>query len=218
MRKAVAEFLGTLAVTMAVIGSAIMATIWTKDGALWLLVNAISTISILFISIVLFAKISGAHFNPVVSLAELLKKNLSRREFLAYVLAQFLGAIFGAVLAHLLFDREILAISEIERSGPNIFLSEVIASLGLVLIAIAAWRKFKVTLRASLIALWILSAYFFTASTSFANPAVSLGRVFTDSPAGISPSSLLLFLPAQFIGGLLAIWLARYFERDSRES
>ena len=218
MRKAVAEFLGTLAVTMAVIGSAIMATIWTKDGALWLLVNAISTISILFISIVLFAKISGAHFNPVVSLAELLRKNLSRREFLVYVLAQFLGAIFGAVLAHLIFDKEILSVSEIERSGSNIFLSEVIASLGLVLIAIATWRKFKVTLRASLIALWILSAYFFTASTSFANPAVSLGRVFTDSLAGISPSSLLLFLPAQFIGGLLAIWLARYFESESRES
>lgn len=218
MRKAVAEFLGTLAVTMAVIGSAIMATIWTKDGALWLLVNATSTISILFISIVLFAKISGAHFNPVVSLAELLRKNLSRREFLVYVLAQFLGAIFGAVLAHLIFDKEILSVSEIERSGSNIFLSEVIASLGLVLIAIATWRKFKVTLRASLIALWILSAYFFTASTSFANPAVSLGRVFTDSLAGISPSSLLLFLPAQFIGGLLAIWLARYFESESRES
>lgn len=203
---------------MAVIGSAIMATIWTKDGALWLLVNAISTISILFISIVLFAKISGAHFNPVVSLAELLRKNLSRSEFLVYVLAQFLGAIFGAVLAHLIFDKEILSVSEIERSGSNIFLSEVIASLGLVLIAIATWRKFKVTLRASLIALWILSAYFFTASTSFANPAVSLGRVFTDSLAGISPSSLLLFMPAQFIGGLLAIWLARYFESESRES
>jgi len=218
MRRVVAEFIGTAAITLAVIGSAIMATIWTKDGAIWLLVNAISTVSVLFISIVLFAKISGAHFNPVVSLVEFLAKRLGIKELLSYMAAQFLGAMLGAILAHVLFDRQILTVSEIERSGMNIFASEIVASFGLVLIAIASWRKFKVTLRASLISLWIVGAYFFTASTSFANPAVSFGRMFTDSLAGISPTSLALFVPAQVIGGLLALALASYFAKESRES
>jgi len=218
MRRVVAEFIGTAAITLAVIGSAIMATIWTKDGAIWLLVNAISTVSVLFISIVLFAKISGAHFNPVVSLVEFLAKRLGIKDLLSYIAAQFLGAMLGAILAHVLFDRQILTVSEIERSGMNIFASEIVASFGLVLIAIASWRKFKVTLRASLISLWIVGAYFFTASTSFANPAVSFGRMFTDSLAGISPTSLALFVPAQVIGGLLALALASYFAKESRES
>jgi len=218
MRRVVAEFIGTAAITLAVIGSAIMATIWTKDGAIWLLVNAISTVSVLFISIVLFAKISGAHFNPVVSLVEFLAKRLGIKDLLSYIAAQFLGAMLGAILAHVLFDRQILTVSEIERSGMNIFASEIVASFGLVLIAIASWRKFKVTLRASLISLWIVGAYFFTASTSFANPAVSFGRMFTDSLAGISPGSLALFAPAQVIGGLLALALASYFAKESRES
>lgn len=218
MRRVVAEFIGTAAITLAVIGSAIMATIWTKDGAIWLLVNAISTVSVLFISIVLFAKISGAHFNPVVSLVEFLAKRLGIKDLLSYIAAQFLGAMLGAILAHVLFDRQILTVSEIERSGMNIFASEIVASFGLVLIAIASWRKFKVTLRASLISLWIVGAYFFTASTSFANPAVSFGRLFTDSLAGISPTSLALFVPAQVIGGLLALALASYFAKESRES
>lgn len=218
MRRVVAEFIGTAAITLAVIGSAIMATIWTKDGAIWLLVNAISTVSALFISIVLFAKMSGAHFNPVVSLVEFLAKRLGIKELLSYMAAQFLGAMLGAILAHVLFDRQILTVSEIERTGMNIFASEIVASFGLVLIAIASWRKFKVTLRASLISLWIVGAYFFTASTSFANPAVSFGRMFTDSLAGISPTSLALFVPAQVIGGLLALALASYFAKESRES
>ena len=218
MRRVVAEFIGTAAITLAVIGSAIMATIWTKDGAIWLLVNAISTVSVLFISIVLFAKMSGAHFNPVVSLVEFLAKRLGIKELLSYMAAQFLGAMLGAILAHVLFDRQILTVSEIERTGMNIFASEIVASFGLVLIAIASWRKFKVTLRASLISLWIVGAYFFTASTSFANPAVSFGRMFTDSLAGISPTSLALFVPAQVIGGLLALALASYFAKESRES
>ena len=217
MRKFVAELIGTCLVTTAVIGSAFMATIWTKDGAIWLLVNMISTVSVLFVAICLFANISGAHFNPVVSLVSAIKGSISWSEFLRYTLAQVIGAIFGAVLAQTLYDRPLFPISDIERSGLNIFLSEVVASLGLVLIAIAAWRKFKVRHRAALISLWIASAYFFTASTSFANPAVSLGRMFTDSLAGISPTSLALFVPAQIIGGILALLLATFLERDTRE-
>lgn len=217
MRKLIAEFIGTSLVTTAVIGSAIMATIWTKDGAIWLLVNMVSTVAALYIAIVLFANISGAHFNPVVSLIVAIQKKLSLKELGGYVAAQLLGALMGAAVAHLMFDRNLFTISKIERNGSNIFVAEVLASFGLVLIAIASWRKFKVRNRASLIALWIASAYFFTASTSFANPAVSFGRMLTDSLAGISPSSLALFIPAQLIGGFLALAFSNYMTKSARE-
>lgn len=217
MRKLVAEFTGTAFITAAVIGSAIMATNWTKDGAIWLLVDMISTVSVLYIAIVLFASVSGAHFNPVVSLVKLIQRELSGKDFLSYLIAQFLGAIFGTSVAHFLFDYSILSISEIERDGLNIFAAEVVASFGLVLIVIANWRKFKVRNRASLISLWIASAYFFTSSTSFANPAVSLGRMLTDSLAGISPSSLALFIPAQVLGGLLALFFANFLAKGRNE-
>jgi len=217
MRKLVAEFTGTAFVTAAVIGSAIMATNWTKDGAVWLLVNMVSTVSALYLSIVLFASISGAHFNPVVTLVKAIQSEITWRGAAEYVLAQILGATFGAGLAHLLFDYSILSFSEIDRFGANIFLSELVASFGLVLIVIASWRKFKLRTRASLISLWIASAYFFTSSTSFANPAVSLGRMLTDSLAGLSPSSFGLFLPAQILGGLLALGFAKYLARSKSE-
>jgi len=217
MRKLIAEFVGTSLVTTAVIGSAIMATIWTKDGAIWLLVNMVSTVAALYIAIVLFANISGAHFNPVVSLIVAIQKKLSLKELGGYVAAQLLGALMGAAVAHLMFDRNLFTISKIERNGSNIFVAEVLASFGLVLIAVASWRKFKVRNRASLIALWIASAYFFTASTSFANPAVSLGRMMTDSLAGISPSSLALFIPAQLLGGFLALAFSNYMTKSARE-
>ena len=203
--------------TAAVIGSAIMATNWTKDGAVWLLVNMVSTVSALYLSIVLFASISGAHFNPVVTLVKAIQSEITWRGAAEYVLAQILGATFGAGLAHLLFDYSILSFSEIDRFGANIFLSELVASFGLVLIVIASWRKFKLRTRASLISLWIASAYFFTSSTSFANPAVSLGRMLTDSLAGLSPSSFGLFLPAQILGGLLALGFANFLARSKSE-
>ena len=217
MRKLIAEFVGTSLVTTAVIGSAIMATTWTKDGAIWLLVNMVSTVAALYIAIVLFANVSGAHFNPVVSSIVAIQKKLSLKELSGYVAAQLLGALMGAAVAHLMFDRNLFTISKIERNGSNIFVAEVLASFGLVLIAIASWRKFKVRNRASLIALWIASAYFFTASTSFANPAVSLGRMMTDSLAGISPSSLALFIPAQLLGGFLALAFSNYMTKSARE-
>ena len=217
MRKLVAEFTGTAFITAAVIGSAIMATNWTKDGAVWLLVNMVSTVSALYLSIVLFASISGAHFNPVVTLVKAIQREIEWRGAAEYVLAQILGATFGAGLAHLLFDYSILSISKIDRLGTNIFLSELVASFGLVLIVIASWRKFKLRTRASLISLWIASAYFFTSSTSFANPAVSLGRMLTDSLAGLSPASFGLFLPAQILGGLLALGFANYLARSKSE-
>jgi glycerol uptake facilitator-like aquaporin len=217
VRKLIAEFTGTAFITAAVIGSAIMATNLTKDGAVWLLVNMVSTVSALYLSIVLFASISGAHFNPVVTLVKAIQNEIAWRRASQYVLVQLLGAIFGAGLAHFFFDYSILSISEIDRFGSNIFLSELIASFGLVLIVIASWQKFKLRTRASLITLWIASAYFFTSSTSFANPAVSLGRMLTDSLAGLSPSSFGLFFPAQVFGGLLALAFASYLARRKSE-
>lgn len=217
VRKLIAEFTGTAFITAAVIGSAIMATNLTKDGAVWLLVNMVSTVSALYLSIVLFASISGAHFNPVVTLVKAIQNEIAWRRASQYVLVQLLGAIFGAGLAHFFFDYSILSISEIDRFGSNIFLSELIASFGLVLIVIASWRKFRLRTRASLISLWIASAYFFTSSTSFANPAVSLGRMLTDSLAGLSPSSFGLFFPAQVFGGLLALAFASYLARRKSE-
>jgi glycerol uptake facilitator-like aquaporin len=217
MQKSVSEFFGTALITTAVIGSATMASIWTKDGAIWLLVNMLSTVAALYIAINLFSEISGAHFNPVVSFVVALGRGISWREFFEYLVAQIIGAIIGSTLAQALFDRPILAVSSIDRDGVNIFGAEVFASFGLVLIAIASWRYFERQQRAILITLWIASAYFFTSSTSFANPAVSFGRIFTDSLAGISPSSFFLFTLAQVIGGLLAFAFNRYITSEVRK-
>jgi len=214
MKKIFAEFFGTALITTAVIGSAHMATIWTKDGAVWLLVNMISTVAALYIAINLFAEISGAHFNPVVSLVVMINRKLDLQEFFLYVIAQVSGAITGSLIAQAIFDRPLLSVSDIERGELNLLGAEFVASFGLTLIAIASWKAFEIQQRAALLSLWIASAYFFTSSTSFANPAVSLGRMFTDSLAGISPSSLLLFIPAQILGGLVASVLNRYLAKE----
>lgn len=214
MKKIFAEFFGTALITTAVIGSAHMATIWTKDGAVWLLINMISTVAALYIAINLFAEISGAHFNPVVSLVVMINRKLDLQEFFLYVIAQVSGAIAGTLIAQAIFDRPLLSVSDIERGGMNLLGAEFVASSGLTLIAIASWKAFEIQQRAALLSLWIASAYFFTSSTSFANPAVSLGRMFTDSLAGISPSSLLLFIPAQILGGLVASVLNGYFAKE----
>jgi glycerol uptake facilitator-like aquaporin len=214
MKKIFAEFFGTALITTAVIGSAHMATIWTKDGAVWLLVNMISTVAALYIAINLFAEISGAHFNPVVSLVVMINRKLDLQEFFLYVIAQVSGAITGSLIAQVIFDRPLLSVSDMERGEMNLLGAEFVASFGLTLIAIASWKAFEIQQRAALLSLWIASAYFFTSSTSFANPAVSLGRMFTDSLAGISPSSLLLFIPAQILGGLVASVLNGYLAKE----
>jgi glycerol uptake facilitator-like aquaporin len=214
MKKIFAEFFGTALITTAVIGSAHMATIWTKDGAVWLLINMISTVAALYIAINLFAEISGAHFNPVVSLVVMINRKLDLQEFFLYVIAQVIGAITGSLIAQAIFDRPLLSVSDMERGEMNLLGAEFVASFGLTLIAIASWKAFEIQQRAALLSLWIASAYFFTSSTSFANPAVSLGRMFTDSLAGISPSSLLLFIPAQILGGLVASVLNGYLAKE----
>lgn len=210
-----AEFLGTGLITAAVIGSGVLASMLTKDSGVWLLINALSTISVLYVAIVLFGKISGSHFNPVVSLILWLDRKLAVRDLVGYLIAQVFGAISGAVLAHSMYEKSPLSISDTQRIEPGLLLAELLASAGLVLIAIASWRRFKVQNRASLIALWIGSAYFFTSSTAFANPAISLGRMLSATYVGLSPASFAFFLPAQIFGGLLALVLNRFLSKEA---
>lgn len=201
------EFLGTLFLVLAVVASGIMAQLLTADVGLQLLINAAATVAMLYILINLIAPLSGAHFNPVVSLVAFLRRERELPEMLGYMAAQVVGAISGSLLAHILFDREVIALSTFDRQGFNLLLSEVIATFGLIIIVFADWKRFRVRHRATLISLWIGAAYFFTSSTSFANPAVTIGRIFTDSFAGISPESAPLFIVVQIAGGLLAFAL-----------
>jgi glycerol uptake facilitator-like aquaporin len=203
----VTESLGTLFLVLAVVGSGIMAQLLTADVGLQLLINAAATVAMLYILINLIAPLSGAHFNPVVSLVAFLRRERELPEMLGYMAAQVVGAISGSLLAHVLFDREVIALSTFDRQGFNLLLAEVIATFGLIIIVFADWKKFRVRHRATLISLWIGAAYFFTSSTSFANPAVTIGRIFTDSFAGISPESAPLFIVVQIAGGLLAFGL-----------
>lgn len=205
--KYIVEAFGAHFLVLAVVGSGIMAQLLTTDVGLQLLINAAATVAMLYILINLIAPLSGAHFNPVVSLVAFLRRERELNEMLGYIAAQIVGAISGSLLAHILFDREVIALSTFDRQGFNLLLAEVIATFGLIIIVFAAWKKFRVRHRATLISLWIGAAYFFTSSTSFANPAVTIGRIFTDSFAGISPESAPLFIVAQIAGGLLAFGL-----------
>lgn len=204
--KFLSEAAGTLFLVLAVVGSGIMAQLLSTDVGLQLLINAAATVAMLYILINLIAPLSGAHFNPVVSLVAVLRKERVASEMLGYITAQVVGAISGSLLAHILFDREVIALSTFDRQGFHLLLAEVIATFGLIMIVFADWKKFRVRHRATLISLWIGAAYFFTSSTSFANPAVTIGRIFTDSFAGISPVAVPPFVLAQIIGGALAFW------------
>jgi glycerol uptake facilitator-like aquaporin len=175
--------------------------------ALQLLINALATISMLYLLINLLAPISGGHFNPVVTAVSFLRKKIDLPVAAGYLLMQVVGAILGTFVAHLLFDRVVIDFSEFERGGVHLLVAEAIATFGLVVIVFADWKRFKIRQRASMISLWIGSAYFFTSSTSFANPAVTVGRLFTDTFAGIAPVSVPPFVIAQSVGALLAWYL-----------
>ena len=190
----------------AVVGSGMMAESLTDDVALRLLINSAATVAMLYILINLLAPLSGAHFNPAVTLVSSFGRDKDLGEVTLYLVAQVIGAISGSLLAHLAFDIPI-AISTKDRTGAHLLLAEVIATFGLVVIVFADWKRYRIRHRASLIALWIGGAYFFTSSTSFANPAVTIGRIFTDSFAGIAPVSVAPFIVAQLVGAVLA-WLA----------
>jgi glycerol uptake facilitator-like aquaporin len=197
---------------MAVIGSGIMASFLTEDVLLQLLVNMFSTVAALYVAIVIFMPRSGANFNPLVSILKWMNGQLIGREVLKDVAAQLLGAFIGALLVATIFERDLIEISSFERHGFGTFVAEIIASTGLLIVALIRIDSSKSHKRAVLVSAWIAGAYFFTSSTSFANPAVTFGRIFTESFAGISPLSFFAFLAAQVIGALVAFLALRSLE------
>jgi len=209
-RRLAAEFLGSAFLAAVVIGSGIAAQrLSPGDTGLELLENAAATAAGLFAAILMFGPVSGAHFNPVVSLADAAFGRLRWREAAAYLPAQVAGCITGAVAANLMFALAAVSISTKHRaSGPH-FLSEVIATAGLVMVIFALARSGRSRTAPAAVGAYIGAAYFFTSSTSFANPAITIGRMFSDTFAGIAPSSAPPFIAAQVVGGALAVLVIR---------
>ena len=214
MRSFVSEFLGTLFLVATVVGSGIMAdNLSMGNHAVALLANAISTGAILYVLIIIFSELSGAHFNPVVSLIMFIMKKISLSDFLLYVFFQIIGGVLGTFLAHFMFEMSIIQLSTNVRTGSSLYFSEVIAAFGLVL-TILLGLKYKRESVATLVALYITAAYWFTSSTSFANPAVTIARTFTDTFSGIQNSDTVPFIMAQILGGLMAYMVFRYLSQS----
>lgn len=215
MRKVFSEFLGTAILALAVVGSGAMAQSLTEDVGLQLLINAAATGAVLWIIINFFGHISGAQFNPLVTLFTIIRREAKVREFFSFAVAQTLGAIGGTVLANLLFDFPAFDISERVREGSNILLSETVATAGLIFLIFHLINSAKSNLIPAAVGLWIFAAYFFTSSTSFANPAITIGRIFTKTFAGISPDSALIFIPFQILGAFLGYGLAQLLKQST---
>lgn len=210
----ISEFVGTFFLTAVVIGSGIMAENLSQGNhAVSLLGNTIATGAILFVLIKSFSSISGAHFNPVVSLVFLIKKEIALPDILKYVSFQFLGALLSVASVHYYFGQQIIQISTNNRGGTEMIFSEVIATFGLI-ITILFVRKNNSKDVASAVALFITAGYWFTSSTSFANPAVTVARIFTDTFTGISPASVFNFIIGQLIGSFLALTFYNRIEKN----
>lgn len=205
MRRALTELIGTALLVCVVVGSGLMGASLTDDDGVVLLINATSTVLALGLLILVLAPISGGHLNPVVTVIELLRKRHSGRESTAYIVCQIAGAIAGVIVANVMFELPALQSSENARASAGTFLGEVVATAGLIIVI----GVLSATGRGRFIALavpaWIGAAYFFTSSTSFANPALTVGRMFTDSFTGIAPSSVLPFIAAQLLGMLIGL-------------
>jgi len=211
VRRAAAEFLGTGVLVATVVGSGIMGTLLSDNLAVTLLINALATVAVLAVLIWAFGPISGAHFNPVVSGVEMVRREMPILEGVIYIVAQVLGACAGAILANLMFALPAVNTSTNERTGSNIWLGEIVATAGLLLVIGAITRTGRGTLGPVLVPAWIGAAYFFTSSTSFANPAVTVGRSLTDTFSGIAPSSVPLFIVFQIVGAAVGALLTEYF-------
>ena len=215
-RSTLCEALGTALLLAAVVGSGIMAErLAGGNVAVALLANAIATGAALYALIVTFEPLSGAAFNPLVSAALVVQGHAARRTLVPHVAAQFAGAIAGVWLAHLMFDLPILQTSLKVRSGLGQWTAEGVATFGLVLVILLGAAR-KTAALPAVVACYITAAYWFTASTSFANPAVTVARALSNSFAGIAPGSAPGFIAAQCIGALLALLMVRYLLRPSR--
>lgn len=209
-RRVTAEFLGTLLLVATVVGSGIMAErLASGNVALALLANTIATGAALVALILTFGPVSGAHLNPVVSVADALEAGLSWKEALAYIAAQVFGGVCGTIVAHIMFTLPVVSLSRHIRSGPAQFISEFTATFGLLCVI---WGCSRSSSRVVPFAVgsYITAAYWFTSSTSFANPAVTIARALSDTFSGIRPSDVPLFIAAQFAGGIAATLLFRW--------
>ncbi len=210
-RRACAEFIGTGVLVAAVVGSGIMGTLLSDDLAVTLLINAVATVAALGVLIWAIGPISGAHFNPVVTAVALARREMPLVEGFLYVGAQVLGALAGVALANLMFDLPAFEASTHVRTGMPIWLGEVVATAGLLLVIGALTRTGRGHLGGVLVPAWIGSAYFFTSSTSFANPAVTIGRSLTDTFSGIAPASVPMFIAFQVVGAAVGALLTEFF-------
>lgn len=212
-RRLLAEALGALLLAAGVIGSGIMGQQLAQgNDAVALLANTAATVAVLAVLIATLAPISGAHFNPAVTLAAFVQRQVGFATFLSYVAVQVLGCCAGALLVHAMFEQPLFQASTHARTGAGQWLSEVVATAGLVLVIAfsrkpsdAAWR----------VALWIGAAYWFTASTSFANPAITVARALTDTFSGIRPVDAPAFIAAQLAGAMCGVWLARWLKEPA---
>jgi glycerol uptake facilitator-like aquaporin len=210
------EFIGTMILAVAIVGSGHMAASLAQDGGVRLLINALATAVGLAVVIKVGMKTSGAHFNPAVTLVMVILKKISNELAGLYIAAQVLGAILGVGIANLIYDQSFLEQSLIIRDGSNLFFSELFATAVLLLI-ILTFRK-KDELIAIYVPIWIFGAILFTSSTAFANPAITIGRVFTNSFTGIALDSVLLFVVAQFIGALVGLVIAKNLTLAGKKS
>ncbi|WP_406511410.1 aquaporin family protein [Streptomyces sp. NBC_00161] len=211
-RRVAAEALGTAALVAVVVGSGIQATELSKDVGVQLLANSLATVFGLGVLIAVLGPVSGAHFNPVVTLSACLTGRRSGegpglREVAAYVPAQIAGAIGGSVLANVMFGEPLATFSGHDRSASHLWLGEIVATAGLILVIFGLMRAGRARMAPVVVTSFIGAAYWFTSSTSFANPAVTIGRAFTDSFAGIAPASVAPFIAAQLVGAVLGLGL-----------
>ena len=216
LRRTIAEAVGTATLLLVVIGSGVMATNLSEDVGVQLTINSAATGLILYILITLLGPISGAHFNPLVTAIQLYKKNITASHAAAYLAAQLIGAVIGVALANFIFNLPIIEISQKDRTGAELFVSEILATAGLVFIiftAIAQKSEAKIPV---LVGAYISAAYFFTSSTSFANPAVTIARTLSDTFAGIAPSSVAPFIAAQILGAALGLVLTKFINSPNK--
>ena len=216
--KVAAEFVGSALLVCVVVGSGIMGDNLSTDDGVALLINTVSTVLALALLILVIGPISGAHFNPAVTVVNVVSRLQSAREAGVYIAAQTAGAIVGAILANVMFDLAALQISARERTSVGMLVAEVVATAGLIaLIGILSSRKQTAIIPVA-VAAWIGSAYFFTSSTSFANPAVTVGRIFTDTFAGIAPASVAPYIAAQLVGAAIGAAVVTAVIRSDRTS
>ncbi|MSX23804.1 MAG: antitoxin [Actinobacteria bacterium] len=208
-RTFISEFIGTAVLAMAVVGSGVMATNLTRDVGLQLLINAFATFLILAVLIQMLAPISGAHFNPAVTLVSVINKDMSLVMALNYVFTQIVGGFIGVILANLMFDLPAVRASTHFRTDSNLLISEIIATAGLILVIQVVGKQNDGRYIPLAVAGWIGSAYFFTSSTSFANPALTLARAFSDTFAGIEINSVPGFVAAQLVGAVIGLAIAK---------